>query len=232
MKKLNMLLLLLLMAAGAYAQSDSVALKTIAKDSLVLKQVDKDSLAMKADSEITSGIAQDEVTAEPKAGQKIVNYDIEPMQIENSDRESIMYSKTNRNTLRYFGSPFADHFLEVPFAFSAEDIGIGLSYTYLPEVWGANITGLVSVDGRWLMAGTAYRLSDPWTRVDWHAYANLGFCHHRFVFDSYHFTPALAAGFRCSNKGIFRISTLSATVGAMTNFEHIYFTLGINILWW
>lgn len=159
------------------------------------------------------------------------------MQHAAQDEEEITYRAPQRNAIYYFGSSFAEHFIEMPFAMSfsqyegLEDIGIGLSYTYLPEVWGGNLTAYRTLLGGCVMPGVVYRLSKPWQRVDWQAYANVGYFHNSYFAGPNAYSPAVAAGIRCGGTHWGKFSIVSGTIGAMSDFGNVYFTLGFNISW-
>ena len=110
--------------------------------------------------------------------------------------------------------------------FGFDDIGLGVNYTYLPEVWGGHVTGYV-LNTIWVLGGPDYRLSKPWNDIDWHLYGSVGFCYNS-DYDRLH--PAMEMGFRiASPTGSGKFSINSATFGAMTNFESVYVTLGLSI---
>ena len=52
--------------------------------------------------------------------------------------DSVVYSAPRRNPIYYFGSPFCEHFAELRVGYGDGSLGLGLNYTYLPEVWGAH----------------------------------------------------------------------------------------------
>lgn len=172
------------------------------------------TLWAQSDSTITSGIAQDDTSI----------YD------------DVVYKAPNRNPIYYFGSPFASHFAELDFMIG-NDLGAGITYTYLPEVWGGHITGIAGFTARWLLVGTDYRLSKPWTKSDWHMYGSIGYRHgtnngtllgtaNR---ENIGFRPALEAGFRYGNiphRGSFCMNSFK--VGVLTDFQDIYVTLGFS----
>lgn len=168
------------------------------------------------DSTITSGIAQDDTSAYWETA----------------------YSAPNRNPIYYFGSPFANHFVEVDFLINRNDLGIGATYAYLPEVWGGHITGIVGFASRWLMVGADYRLSKPWNKADWHLYGSLGYRHGTsngdFLSAVPHsnlvYRPALGVGIRLScipTRGSFCME--SASLGMLTDFHTQYVTVGISV---
>ena len=86
--------------------------------------------------------------------------------------DTVQYFAPKVNPIRYFGSPFCNHFAEIRLFTGLYDAGVGLDYTYLPEIWGFNLTGNVGYANLWLSGGAAYRLSKPWSRYDWHLYGN------------------------------------------------------------
>lgn len=147
--------------------------------------------------------------------------------------ESVPYKAPNRNPLYYFGSPFAEHFAEIDFILGSADLGIGFTYTYLPEVWGGHITGRTGYENDWLMAGADYRLSKPWSRIDGHLYASAGcriqtYQHPHTTVPKY--APALEAGIRIGSIPSFsKFCMTSAKVGVLTDFQDAYLTLGLSI---
>lgn len=168
-----------------------------------------------SDTIITSGVAQDDTSA----------------------YEDVAYRAPNRNPIYYFGSPFAAHFAEVDFLLGSDDLGIGATYTCLPEVWGGHITGITGFTARWLMVGADYRLSKPWNKVDWHLYGSLGYRHGtrngNFLSEVPHssliYRPALGVGVRMSGvptRGSFCME--SASLGLLTDFQNFYATIGIS----
>ena len=54
--------------------------------------------------------------------------------------DTVEYFAPKRNPIYYFGSPFCDHFFELRCILGGDDIGLGALYTYLPEVWGFNVS--------------------------------------------------------------------------------------------
>ncbi len=169
-----------------------------------------------SDSTITSGIAQDDTsTFFPK----------------------VIYKAPNRNPIYYFGSPFASHFAELDILLGSNDMGIGLTYTYLPEVWGGHITGMAGFTGRWLMAGADYRLSKPWNKTDWHLYGSLGYRYGTYndillseaSIDYIGYRPAIELGLRLGgipSWGSFCINSFK--LGMLTDFHNVYVTLGFS----
>ena len=146
--------------------------------------------------------------------------------------EPVAYRTPNKNPIYYFGSPFASHFFETPIMIGGYhhdlDIGIGLNYTYLPEVWGWNIATYASINAGWYMAGADYRLSKPWNATDWQLYGDIGVRHFHFPYDR-EYAPVLAAGIRMSDISRFKFGLSSATMGIMTDFHYTYFTFGISL---
>ena len=67
--------------------------------------------------------------------------------------DTVEYHAPKKNPILYFGSPFCEHFAEVRLLFGQEDAGVGLMYSYVPEVWGFNFSGAVSFENLWLSAG-------------------------------------------------------------------------------
>lgn len=140
----------------------------------------------------------------------------------------------NRNPIYYFDSPFCDHFLELKNLFSRGAFGWGLSYTYLPEVWGGNLSFVSGSDYltksslTYLSAGCNYRLSRPWWTVDLQLVGDVG------VLASNNFSwirPTLEAGCRLSwGEGFGRFSLNSISLGVMTDFNGIYGTVGLSLI--
>ena len=125
--------------------------------------------------------------------------------------DTVEYHAPKKNPILYFGSPFCEHFAEVRLLFGQEDAGVGLMYSYVPEVWGFNFSGAVSFENLWLSAGAAYRLSKPWSRFRGLA-------------------PTLEAGVRMSAPtGLGRFSYSSGMLGVMTDFSGVYLTLGFSV---
>lgn len=210
MRKSFIIILLALMPIALRAQSDSIRVSPA--------KVGTDTIALASDSMIVNGIAQEEVAEAPANG---------------STDEPMVYRTPSKNPLRYFGSPFAAHFFETPFMIGGYDhdldVGIGLNYTYLPEVWGFNISTYGSINAGWYLAGADYRLSKPWNHIDWQLYGNVGFRHSHFTFDDRPFAPALAVGARMNDANRFNFGLTSVTMGMLTDFRYTYFTLGVSI---
>jgi len=194
-----------------WAQSDSTLTPATAKGDSVLLPA-----ATLSDSAFSTGIAQDDSSAY---------------------YPEVQYKAPNRNPIYYFGSPFASHFAELDFLFGADDMGIGLTYAYLPEVWGGHITGLTGFRARWLMVGADYRLSKPWSRFDWQLFTSLGYRHGTLDNsllssagpDHMGFGPAMQLGIRMGRipyRGSFCLS--SASLGVLTDFNQVFVTLGFS----
>lgn len=168
-----------------------------------------------SDSLITTGIAQDDTTS---VGE-------------------VAYRAPNRNPIYYFGSPFASHFAELNFIVGDSDLGIGLTYTYLPEVWGGHLFGYAGFTARWLMVGADYRLSKPWSKADWQLFGSLGYRHGSTDGEllsasspsNIGYRPAMEVGIRVGgipSRGSFCMN--SASLGVLTDFQHYYLTLGFS----
>lgn len=151
--------------------------------------------------------------------------------------EEPQYRAPNRNPIYYFGSPFASHFAELNIMLGREDLGVGLTYTYLPEVWGSHITGMIGLGARWLMVGTDYRLSKPWNKRDWQLYGSLGYRHGTLdrtllsaaSAENIGYSPAMELGIRVGkipSWGSFCMT--SASLGVLTDFQNVYVTLGFS----
>ena len=142
--------------------------------------------------------------------------------------DTVEYHAPKKNPILYFGSPFCEHFAEVRLLFGQEDAGVGLMYSYVPEVWGFNFSGAVSFENLWLSAGAAYRLSKPWSSYDWHLFANAGVRCPDGRFRG--LAPTLEAGVRMSAPtGLGRFSYSSGMLGVMTDFSGVYLTLGFSV---
>lgn len=142
--------------------------------------------------------------------------------------DTVEYHAPKRNPIYYFGNPFNDHFAEIRLFAGPYDAGVGLDYTYLPEVWGFNLSGNIGFANLWLSGGTSYRLSKPWSNNDWHLYGNVGICCEDGSFR--HIRPTLEVGIRwASPEGIRHFCYSSGTLGVMTNFDGVYFTLGFGL---
>ena len=142
--------------------------------------------------------------------------------------DTVQYFAPKVNPIRYFGSPFCNHFAEIRLFTGLYDAGVGLDYTYLPEIWGFNLAGNVGYANLWLSGGAAYRLSKPWSRYDWHLYGNVGVCCEDGSFR--HVRPSLEAGIRwASPEGMRGFCYSSGTLGVMTNFDGLYVTFGLGL---
>lgn len=148
-----------------------------------------------------------------------------------NDTTEILYSKTNKNPLYLFGSPFSAHFAEVKYLGSTKEFGAGVTYTYLPEVMGFNVYGAWTHSSSWLGAGMAYRLSKPWSNRDWHAYGNVGI---RNISDPYFgsgIRPTLELGVRWAkgeDAGAFCFN--SSSVSMLTDFHQVYLTVNFGLI--
>ena len=142
--------------------------------------------------------------------------------------DTVEYHAPKRNPIYYFGNPFNDHFAEIKLFAGPYDAGVGIDYTYLPEVWGINASGHIGYANLWLSSGASYRLSKPWSDSDWHLYGNAGICCEDGSFR--HIRPTLEAGIRwASPNGLNHFCYSSGTLGAMTNFDGVYFTFGMGL---
>ena len=90
------------------------------------------------------------------------------------------YTAPRRNPLRYFGSPFADHYCEARLMIGSCDNALGVAYTYLPEVWGGHFSAMWGLNCYWLTGGADLRLSKPWSDYDWHLFGSVGAGQDRF----------------------------------------------------
>ena len=146
-----------------------------------------------------------------------------------AEYEGKMFYKPRRNPIYYFGNPFCEHFAEGRLIIGPEGIGLGGVYSYIPEVWGFNVsTTLLNSSFYWVSGGGAYRLSKPWTYFDWHLYSNIG-----LNYDNHSkpvIYPTLEAGVRlASPDGSGKFCMTSASVGVLTDFHSVYVTMGFGI---
>lgn len=138
------------------------------------------------------------------------------------------YSPSRVNPLRLFGSPFCNHFAEFKYFGGWDDYGVGLSYTYLPELWGGHVTAYVGDMSYSIMAGAEYRLSKPWNNVDWHLYGSVGVRQKQCM--GVTTRPMAELGLRVANggpKGGFCYS--SGTLGVMYDGRDAYVTIGFGV---
>lgn len=152
-----------------------------------------------------------------------------------STQEEVSYRLPGKNPIYYFGSPFASHFFEIPVLIGVDnkdfDIGIGINYSYVPEVWGFNIQAMTSLEANWYMVGAIYRLSKPWNSFDWQVFGNVGLRHaHPLYRDDYTYLPTLSVGIRLAEPllPIF-LSSTNYSLSALTDFQRIYLMFGISI---
>lgn len=136
------------------------------------------------------------------------------------------YQAPNINPIYYFGSPFSVHFAETRGFIGIEDIGVGLSYAYLPEVWGFNLSAYAH-NTLWVLGGPCYRVSKPWNNNDWHLYGSVGINYDEDFSTLY---PAMEVGvqatfFDTGNK----FCTNSVSLGVLTNFDGMYVTVGASL---
>ena len=146
--------------------------------------------------------------------------------LENTAYDEEVYEAPNINPIYYFGSPFSEHFAEAKLFLGTDDIGAGLSYCYIPEVWGFNISAYVH-NTLWAVAGAEYRLSKPWNRSDWHLFGSVGV---NYEVDFATVRPAMEVGARVtlfSTGNKFCLN--SASVGVLTDFDGVYVTVGTSL---
>lgn len=136
------------------------------------------------------------------------------------------YQMPNINPIYYFGSLFSEHFAEAKLFLGTEDVGAGLSYSYLPEVWGFNLNAYAH-NTLWVLAGPEYRLSKPWNTADWHLYGCVGI---NYDEDFATTRPAMEVGVRAS---FFNYDTKfcfnSVSLGVLTDFDGTYVTVGASL---
>ena len=112
--------------------------------------------------------------------------------------DTVEYSAPKKNPIYYFGSPFCEHFLELRYTSGDDGLGLGAMYSYLPEVWGFNVSAfMMDYNYYWLSGGAAYRLSKPWSHFDWHLYGNAGLSYDNSAIHQLH--PTLEMGIRCAS---------------------------------
>ena len=136
------------------------------------------------------------------------------------------YQEPNINPIYYFGSPFCEHFAEAKAFLGIGDVGAGLSYAYLPEVWGFNLSAYAH-NTLWVLAGPEYRLSKPWNEHDWHLFGSVGI---NYDEDFATVRPAMEVGVRTTffnTEGKFCIN--SASLGLLTDFDGTYLTVGASL---
>lgn len=141
--------------------------------------------------------------------------------------EELAYQKPVANPLRLFGSPFCEHFMEASSIVGVGDIALGISYAYVPEVWGGRVQYQYGFNHRWLALGPELRLSKPWNEADWHIYGTVGASIEK---DNNAVRPTLEFGARVApgqNRGRFCFSSYS--MGVMTNFDGVYLTFGFGL---
>lgn len=145
------------------------------------------------------------------------------------NNDTVEFFAPKKNPIYYFGSPFCEHFCELRYTSGPDGFGLGAMYTYLPEVWGFNVSAfMMDLDYYWLSGGAAYRLSKPWSDFDWHLYGNVGLSFDHAAI--HQLRPTVEAGIRWSEaKGLGRFSLTSGTLGLMTNFDGVYITFGIGL---
>ena len=137
------------------------------------------------------------------------------------------FQRPSKHPIYYFGNPFCDHFLELKTSVGPEDWAVGITYAYLPEVWGVHVTSYLGTEYNWLLAGTQYRLSMPWTPLDWHLYGSLGITRSMYRSQT---LPALEVGVRVgSPQGTGSFCTTSATAGFLTTGKYLFFTVGLGL---
>ncbi|MBQ9864911.1 MAG: hypothetical protein IJM33_06175 [Bacteroidales bacterium] len=142
--------------------------------------------------------------------------------------DSVVYSAPRKNPIYYFGSPFCEHFAELKAGYGNGSLGLGLNYTYLPEVWGAHLSGYWDGRSRWLVAGAEYRLSKPWNSLDWHLYGSAGIC--QPVTQPSSLRPAAEVGIRLADSDRSgKFCYTSGTIGVMTDFDRVFVTVGIGL---
>lgn len=142
--------------------------------------------------------------------------------------DTVQYSSPRINPIRYFGSPFCEHFAQLKLLAGSSDFGVGLDYAYIPELWGFGVAGYIGYANLWLAGQVDYRLSRPWSRHDWHLYGNGGIrcADGRFG----EMRPMLETGVRmCSPQGMGSFCYYSGSLGVLTDFHDIYLTVGLSV---
>ena len=136
------------------------------------------------------------------------------------------YQAPNINPIYYFGSPFNVHFAEAKLFLGTMDVGVGLNYAYLPEVWGLNVSAYAH-NTLWILAGPEYRLSKPWNSHDWHLFGSIGI---NYDEDFAATRPAMEVGVRATFWDLGgKFCTNSASLGIMTDFDGVYVTMGASL---
>lgn len=148
---------------------------------------------------------------------------------EDPSLEEPEYRTPRRNVIYYFGSSFAEHFADVKCMIGADDVGIGLNYTFIPEVWGFNVTGYDCFDSRWALIGFNYRLSKPWQTCDWQVYGDLGMGYYHNPYMGPGLVPALEAGIRLGRSSNRAFGHYSGTLGVLTDLHQTYVTFGLSL---
>lgn len=223
-------MLLILTVAQMWAQSDTVRIESqMVSDSAFMKNAAQDDTQYYA----RPGYGPYSRSTEPRAGLKPVSdsavLDDATQDADQYYEEPLVYSKPQRNALAYFGSSFAEHFLDVKCMVGADDVGIGLNYTFIPEIWGFNLTAYDCFDSQWALAGFNYRLSKPWNRCDWQLYGDLGVGYYDNPYIGIGYTPAIEAGVRLSGSNGRHFGHYSGTIGVLTDMQRTYFTFGVSI---
>ena len=200
MKKLLILLLLLTPFAVIRAQVDSTVATSV-EEAVMPVQVHTDS------------VADTNIPADARA------YD------EEADEG---YRNPNKNPIYYFGSPFCEHFCEIQYVAGKGEIGIGIDYAYVPEVWGFHVSGYLGISNWWVAPGVDFRLSKPWNQKDWHLYGSAGVCIPHG--DTNPIRPLAEVGVRYAGDGTWgNFCMRSAKVGVMTNFDGVFVTFGFSL---
>lgn len=138
------------------------------------------------------------------------------------------YSQSRVNPLRLFGSPFCNHFAEFKYFGGWDDYGVGVSYSYLPEIWGGHVTAYVGEISYSILAGAEYRLSKPWNDLDWHLYGSFGVRQNHYMGVSTR--PLAELGLRVASGGPesgFCFS--SGTIGVMYDGRDAFVTIGFGL---
>ena len=128
---------------------------------------------------------------------------------------------SRRQQMKYFGHDFSSWFCEVKFLSGQIDVAMGLSVSYIPNIWGGYLTLMNGVNAYWASAGALYRISRISSRIDCQAYVGLvaGYGY------------GAEAGMRIARVNRHRktFSWMSVSMGAAVTNYGAFFTCGLSL---
>lgn len=78
-----------------------------------------------------------------------------------------------RNPIYYYGHNFSTISIEFSYLEGSSDRAWGAMVSYTPEVWGGYASCHIGEYYLWGSCGAEYRLSKPWSDLDWHLFGGV-----------------------------------------------------------